>query len=118
MFPFKKIENSQLLLDFTQLCFDVIAVAETRIVINNFPVNDINLTNYSYEYCPTESSAGGTLLYIGSHLLYKPRNDQCIYKTAELESTFIELNTRKSNLIIGAIYKHPNMGLHGVNDLP
>ena len=46
------------------------------------PVTDINLTNYSYEYCPTESSAGGTLLYIGNHLLYKPRNDLRIYETA------------------------------------
>ena len=27
------------------------------------------LTNYSYEYCPTESSAGSTLSYIGIHLL-------------------------------------------------
>ena len=47
-----------------------------------FPVTDINLTNYSYEYCPTESSAGGTLLYIGNHLLYTPRNDLRIYETA------------------------------------
>ena len=33
---------------------------------------------------------------------YKPRNDSCIYKTAELKYTFIELmNTKKSNVIIG-----------------
>ena len=85
-----------------------IAINEIRILKSKFPVTDINLTNYDYEYCPTESSAGGTMLYIGNHLLYKARNDLCIYKTAELESTFIELmNTKKSNVIIGAIYRHP-----------
>ena len=92
----KKIEDLELLLDSTQICFDVIAITETRIVKNKCSVNDINLTNYSYEYCPIESSAGGTLLYIGNHLLCKPRNDLSIYKTAELESTFIVLiNTKK-----------------------
>ena len=40
----------------------------------------------------------------------------CIYKTAELESTFIELiNPKKSNVIIGAIYRHPNMDLDEFN---
>ena len=92
----KKMEDIELLLDSTQICFDVIAITETRIVKNKCSVNDINLTNYNYEYCPTESSAGGTLLYIGNHLLCKPRNDLSIYKTAELESTFIVLiNTKK-----------------------
>ena len=93
----KYIEDLEFLLDATQICFDVIAITETQILKNKFSVTDINLTNYSYEYCPTESSAGGTLLYIGKYLSYKPRNDLCIYKTTELESTFIELiNTKRS----------------------
>lgn len=45
------------------------------------PVKDIILGNYSYEYCPTDSSTGGTLLNIRNHL---------------------------SHTIIGAIYRHPN----------
>ena len=94
----KNIEDLELLLDSNQICFDVIAITETRILKSKFPVTDINLTNYSYEYCPTESSAGGTMLYIGNHLSYKPRNDLCIYKTAELESTFIELINTKSQM--------------------
>lgn len=78
----------------------------------------INLINSSYEYCPTESSAGGTLLYIGNNLLYKPRNNLCIYKTAELESAFIELiNIKKLNIIIGAVYRHPNVDLVEFNGL-
>ena len=56
------------------------------------------------------------MLYIGNYLSYKPRNDFCIYKTAESESIFIELiNTKKSNVIIGANYGHPNMDLDESN---
>ena len=83
------------------------AINETSILKNKSPVNDINLTNYSYEYCRPESSAGRTLLFIEHYLLYKPRNDFCIYKTTELESTFIELiNTKKSNVIVAVIYRY------------
>ena len=58
------------------------------------------------------------MLYIKNHLSHKPRNDLCIYKTAELESTFIEaMNTKKSSVIIGPIYRHPNMDLDEFNDI-
>ena len=101
--PSKNIEDLDFLFDSTQICFEVIAITK-------FPVNDINFTNYSYEYCSTESSPGAILLYIGNHLSYKPINDLRIYKTPELEPTFIALiNTKKSNVIIGVIYRHPNM---------
>ena len=50
------------------------------------------------------------LLYIASHLSYKPRPDLNIYKSDQLESTFVEIsNPKKSNIVIGCIYKHPNM---------
>ena len=114
----KNIEDLEFPLDSTQICFDVIAITETRISKSKFPITDINLTNYSYKYCPTESSAGGKMLYIGNHLPYKPKNDLCIYKTTELKSIFTELiNTKKSNVIIGAIYRHPYMNLDEFNDI-
>ena len=37
---------------------------------------------------PTESSAGGTLLYISNHLSYKSRSDLCIYKSTELVNIY------------------------------
>ena len=50
------------------------------------------------------------LLYIASHLSYKPCPDLNIYKANQLESTFVEIiNPKKSNIVIGCIYKHPNM---------
>ena len=84
---------------------------------NKAQVNRMDLTNYSYEHCLTESSAGGTVLYIRNNLLYKPRNDLSIYKSAVLESTFIEIiNHKKSNILIGCIYRHPAMDLNEFND--
>ena len=101
----------------TSINFDVIAISETRIVKGKTPVNSLNLMKYSHEFCPTESSAGGTLLYIHSHLSYKPRNDLSIYKPTELESSFIEIsNPKRSNKIIGCIYRYPNMDLDEFND--
>ena len=78
--------------------------------------NNLNRNNYAFEFTPTEASAGGTLLYIANHLSYKCRNDLNIYKKHELESTFIEIvNLRKSNIIVGAIYRHPSMDLVDFN---
>ena len=57
-----------------------------------------------------KASAGGMLLYIASHLSFKPRPDLNIYKANQLESTFAEIiNPKKSNIVIGVLYKHPNM---------
>ena len=42
--------------------------------------NNLNLNNYSFEFSPTETFAGGTLLHIANHLSYKCRDDLNIYK--------------------------------------
>ena len=74
------------------------------------------MNNFPFEFTPTESSAGGTLLYVANHLSYKPRLDLNIFKSNKLESTFIEiLNPKKSTIIIGCIYKHPSMDLNHFN---
>ena len=85
MFFFENFEDLEYLLDSASFNFDVIAISETRITKNKASIDNIELTNYSYEHCPTESSAGGTRLYIGNHLLYKTRNNLNIYTSAELE---------------------------------
>ena len=106
----KNFEELQNLLQSTNINFDVIAITETRIPKNVSVTQNIVLNNYSFEHTPTESSAGGTLLYIANRLSYKTRNDLEIYNKFELKFTFIEIiNLRKSNIIVGAIYKHPKM---------
>ena len=75
------------------------------------------MKNYCYELCTKESSAGGTMLCISNHSSSKTRSDLCIRKPTELESIFIEiLNPKKTNVIMGCIYRHPNMGLNEFND--
>ena len=76
----------------------------------------MNLNNYSFEFTPTETSAGGTILYIANHLSYKCCNDLNIYEKNQLEPTFIEIvNPKKSNILVGVIYRHPSMDLADFN---
>ena len=78
-------------------------------------LNNLNLNNYSFEFTPTETCTGA-LFYIANHLSYKCCNDLNIYKKNELESTFIEIvNPKKSNIIVGVIYRHPSMDLTDFN---
>ena len=64
-----------------------------------------------------KANAGGTSIYIRNHLSYKNRNNLKIYKSFELESTFIEIcNPKKTNIITGCTYKHPNMNINEFND--
>ena len=104
------------LLKCTNKTFDIIAVSETRISKKTSVISNVNLNNYSFESIPTESSAGGTMLYISNHLSYKPRTDLNTCKKNQLESTFIEIiNSKKRNIIIGCVYKHPNMDVLDFN---
>ena len=59
-----------------------------------------------------KATAGGALIYIRN----QTGNDQKIYKSFEIESIFIEIcNRKKSNIIIGSIYKHPDMNINESN---
>ena len=113
----KNTEELKYVLDKAKIDSDVIGISESRIKKDKSPINSINLKGYSHESCPTESAAGGTLLYTSNNLSYKPRNDLCIYKSTELESTFIEiLAPKKTRVIVGCIYRHPHMDLNEFND--
>ena len=106
----KNFDDLDHLLKCTNKVFDIIAVTETRSTIQTSLTTNINLRNYAIEFTPTESTAGGTLLYIASHLSYKPRPDLNVYKANQLESTFVEIiNPKKGNIVIGCLYKHLNM---------
>ena len=54
-------------------------------------LSDIDLPGHNNEQTPTESSAGGTLIYISQNLSHKHRQILQIYCSIELESVFIEL---------------------------
>ena len=57
---------------------------------------NLHLDNYSIEQTPTETSAGGTLLYINKRLSYQLRNDLKLYHPGKIESIFIEIICSKS----------------------
>ena len=69
----------------------------------------MNLNNYSYEFTQTETTAGGTVLYIANHLSYKCCNDLNIYKKNELESAFDEIVNLKNQIVLWESYTdiHP-----------
>ncbi|NQY31538.1 MAG: endonuclease/exonuclease/phosphatase family protein, partial [Flavobacteriaceae bacterium] len=104
------IEELVTLLTLIDFEFDVIAISESKLVKGTSLRRKIDIPNYHIEHTPTESEKGGTLLYIKNNYPYKPRPDLNIYKSKELESTFIEIiNQKEKNIIVGCIYKHPFM---------
>ena len=76
----KSFDDLQNLLNCTKNNFDIIIISETRITKQESLLNNLKLNNYYYEFTPTETFAGVTLLYIANHLSYKCRNDLNIYK--------------------------------------
>ena len=97
----KNFDDLDHLLKCTNKVFDIITVTETRITKQNSLT-----TNYAIEFAPTESSAGGTLLYIASHPSYKPRPDLNVYKANQLESTFIDGTTISNPMSISNIFNN------------
>ena len=76
-------------------------MSETPITRSVSLLNNLSLNNYYFEFTPTETCAGGNLLYIANHLSYKCRNDLNIYKKNEMKSTFIEIvNPKKCQILL------------------
>ena len=71
----KKFDDLQHLLSCTKNFFDISQITRNVSLLNN-----LNLNNYSFEFTPAETCAGGTLLYIANHLSYKCCYDLNIYK--------------------------------------
>ena len=91
--PTKHFDELQTLLSLLDVNFSVIGITETRFLKDIQPSINFSLQNYCAEHTPTKLSAGGALLYISNHLIYKPRKDlnQSMYKDQELESIFYNL---------------------------
>ena len=96
----KNFNDLQHLLSCTKTKFDIIAISETRITKQVSLSNNLNLNNYSFEFTPTETSAGGTLLYIANHLSYKCRNDLNIYKKMNWNLLLLKLLTRENQILL------------------
>ena len=85
------IDDLKRFLSEIRIKFDIICISESRLSQRNPQTTNINPTGYNIEQKPTESLAGGDLLYISQKFSYKPCKDLEIYCPKELESMFIEL---------------------------
>ena len=101
-------ERFHTLLSELGINFDIIGITETKLKRDILRTTNIDLKGYSFEHTPTEASCGGTLLYLKNNKNYTLRDDLKIYKSKELETTFIEIiNPKEKNIIVGCIYRHP-----------
>ena len=96
----KNFDDIQHLSSCTKTKFDILAISETRTTKQVPLSNNLNLNNYSFEFTPTETSAGGALLYIANHLSYKCRNDLNIYKKMNLNLLLLKLSIQKNQIFL------------------
>ena len=85
----KNFDNFNHLINELKLEFDILGISESRILKSQSLNTNVSLQNYVIEQTPTESTAGGALLYINKRHSYKTRPDLAIYKPKKLESTVI-----------------------------
>lgn len=86
--------------------FKVLVISETRVCQSSISNHNVNLPGYSFLSTPTESSAGGTALYIANYLKFNVRDDlsSSLYLAKSVESTFAELSPEnQTNVIVGCI---------------
>lgn len=106
------------LLALLHVKFSFIGISETRYYKSQALVSNFPISGYNVIHTPTESSAGGVALYISDSFSFQPRPDfdQTMYQSKTLESVFVEVSRpKKSNLIVGTIYKHPTMSVEEFN---
>ena len=91
-----------------KLEFHILGILKSRI-LKQFLNTNVSLQNYVIEQTSTESTAGVALLCINE----RPSRNLAIYKAKKLESIFVEVVlSKKINLIIEYIYKHPCMDIY------
>ena len=114
----KHQDDLSFFLDSLSVKFKVMGFSETRIVEGSSVIHNINIPGYACLSNPTESSAGGTALYIDKSLNYTSRTDlsSFLYYSKSLESTFAELHLKNlPNTTIASIYKHPSFSAVSFN---
>ena len=91
----RNFDDLQHLLSCTKKSFDITARITKQVSLSN----NLNLNNYCFEFTPTETSAGGTLLYIANHLSYKCRSDLNIYKKMNWNLLLLKLSTQGNQIL-------------------
>ena len=85
---------------------DAIAISERK--LNSNSVSNLNIPNYTACLRKDSSTcAGGVGFYIKGNMQYRIRNDLSL-NVQHCEDLWIELETKKENLILAVIYRHSN----------
>ena len=114
----KHFDEFSTLLALLQQQFSIIGISETRFLKDQEPTLDFSIPGYRHVSTPTESSAGGVLLYISNSFVFKPRPDlsNMVYQTKNLESVFVEIIVpNKTNIIVGTVYRHHSISVKSFN---
>ena len=108
------------MLSILDLDFDILGLTEPRITKEQNPTYDTSITGYKKYFTPTESTKGGTSLYMNKNIESKECTDleKNLFIPKKLQSTFVELIIKgKKNIIIGCIYKYPKLDINEFNTL-
>ena len=97
---------------FLDAKFNIICILESRLSNNYLLTTSIDILAYNNKHTATESSVGGSLLYISQHLCYTVWQNLQICCSKKLESIFIEITlTNKPNYMHRSSCKHPSLNL-------
>ena len=87
---------------------DIIAITETSHKKDGIFTTNVSINGFKEFYTPSNSSKGGTALYIKENYDVFGRNDLKIQNDL-YESVWIEVkNKNKNNILCGCIYRHPH----------
>ena len=84
---------------------DAIAISETKLKSNS--VSNSNIPSYAFLRKDSPTCAGGVGFYIKGNMQYRIRNDLSL-NVQHCEDLWIELETKKENIILAVIYRPPN----------
>ena len=110
----KHCDDLQLTLSLLKTKFDIIGISEHKIQKgNDASISNIDIPGFHpFVFDCSDTTHGGTGLYIKNSIVYNKRDDLKIYSSGHFESTFIEIIfPNKKNMIIGCIYRHPTSTL-------
>ena len=95
----------------TSSTFGVIAITETSQKNNEYFKTNVSIEGYQEFYSPSNSSKGGTALYVKDCYDVFERSDLKIQNDC-FESVWVEIkNKRNKNILCGCIYRHPKYDL-------
>ena len=87
---------------------DIIAITETSEQNDDFFISNVSMHSYSPFYTPTNSSKGGTALYVNKGYSPFERFDLKVQHDL-FESVWVEISNKSSkNVLCGCIYRHPS----------